>query len=41
MSGFGFLLTRGEAITLNVNQMGLVRFFAAITGDKVTWIAID
>jgi len=39
-SGYGFLLEPGEAINVDVDNFGEVWVFAAVSGDKVTYLGI-
>jgi len=39
-SGHGFLLEAGEAVNLDVDNIGKVRACAVNSGDRVTYIAI-
>ena len=38
-SGGGLLLAAGEAINVDIDNTGKVHVFAAVSGDKVTYIA--
>ena len=40
-SGQGFLLEPGEAINIDVDNMGLVRSFAEVSADRVTFLAVN
>jgi hypothetical protein len=40
-SGGGYLMEAGGALTLGVNNAGLVRVFASVSGDKVTYVAVQ
>jgi hypothetical protein len=39
-SGFGFLLAPGEAINLDIDNIGKVRACAAISGDRIIYIGV-
>jgi hypothetical protein len=39
-SGYGLLLEAGEAVTLDIQQVGYVKAFAECSGDKVTWLGV-
>lgn len=39
-SGQGFLMDAGDAISLDIENMGLVKVFATVSGDKVSYVGI-
>ena len=40
-SGQGFVLEPGEAITVDIANMGLVKVFATTSGDKVSYVGVQ
>lgn len=39
-SGLGFVLERGEAINLDIDNLGRVWLLAAVSGDRVTYVTV-
>jgi len=39
-SGFGLLLEPGEAINLDIHNLNAIRVYAAVSGDKVTYLGL-
>jgi formylmethanofuran dehydrogenase subunit C len=40
-SGVGFALSPGEAVNVDINQVGTIWVCAANSGDKVTWLGVS
>lgn len=39
-SGYGLLLEPGEAINLDINNLNIVRIYATVSGDRVTYLGL-
>jgi len=39
-SGYGLLLEPGESVNLDINELGVLRAYATVSGDKVTWAGV-